>query len=76
MAQETRSYFAHNGSNGLILDTSNDLKLLTPSMKVLNILATICEQYADKFAVLFNGKKSLLLIYKCTRSHPLILVLL
>ncbi len=30
----------------------------------------MCEQYADKFDVLFNGKKSLLIIYKCTRSQP------
>ncbi len=50
---------------------ADDLKLLTSSMKALKILATRCEQYADKFDVLFNGKKSLLIIYKCTRSqHP------
>ncbi len=46
------------------------LKLLTPSVKVLQILATIYEQYANKFDVLFNGKKRLLIIYKCTRSQP------
>ncbi len=49
---------------------ADDLKLLTPSVKTLQILATICEQYANKFDVLFNSKKSLLIIYKCTRSHP------
>ncbi len=47
---------------------ADDLKLLTRSVKALKILATICEQYANKFDVLFNGKKSLLIIYKCTRS--------
>ncbi len=36
----------------------------------LKIIATICEQYAKKFDVLFNGKNSLLIIYKCTRSQP------
>ncbi len=49
---------------------ADDLKLLTPSVKALKILATICEQYANKFDVLFNGKKILLIIYKCTRSQP------
>ncbi len=41
---------------------ADDLKLLTPSIKALKILARICEQYSDKFHVLFNGKKSLLII--------------
>ncbi len=49
---------------------ADDLKLLKPSVNALKILATICEQYVKKFDVLFNGKKSLLIIYKCTRSHP------
>ncbi len=39
-------------------------------LHTLEIQATICEQYAKKFDVLFNGKKSLLIIYKCTRSQP------
>ncbi len=43
---------------------ADDLKLLTPSVNALKILATICEQYAKKFVVLFNDKKSLLIIYK------------
>ncbi len=49
---------------------ADDLKLLTPSVIALKILATNCEQYAKKFDVLFNGKKSLLIIYKCTKSQP------
>ncbi len=49
---------------------ADDHKLLTPSVKALKILATICEQYAKKSDVLFNGKRSLLIIYKCIRSQP------
>ncbi len=49
---------------------ADDLKLLTSSMKAFQMLATICQQYADKLDVLFYGKKSLLIIYKCTRSQP------
>ncbi len=52
---------------------ADGLKLLTPSVNTLKILATICEQYAKKFDVLFNCKKSLIIIYKCTRSQPLYL---
>ncbi len=50
---------------------ADDLTLLTPSpsVKALKILAIICEQFANKFDVLFNSKKSLLIIYKCTRSQ-------
>ncbi len=54
------------GASGYV----DDLKLLTLSVKALKILATICEQYAKKFDVVFNGKKCLLIIYKCTRSQP------
>ncbi len=49
---------------------ADDLRFVTPNMKALKILATMCEQYADKFDVLFNSKKSLQIIYKCTRSQP------
>ncbi len=48
----------------------DDLTVLTPSVKALKIFATICEQYADKFDVLFNGKNILLIIYKYTRLQP------
>ncbi len=43
----------------------DDLKLLTPSVIALNILVDICKNYATKY-VMFNTKKSLLIIYKCT----------
>ncbi len=50
---------------------ADDLKLLTPSVNALNILVNICQNYAAKYDVMFNGKKSLLIIYKCTwRKHP------
>ncbi len=39
-------------------------------MNALKILATICEKYAKKCDALFNGKKSLLIIYKYTKSQP------
>ncbi len=41
---------------------ADDLKLLTPSVHALRILANICE-YAAKYNVTFNGKKSQLIIY-------------
>ncbi len=43
---------------------------ITPSMKALKILVKMCEQYADKFDMLFNGKKNVLIIYKFTSSQP------
>ncbi len=49
----------HGGVFAWATGYADDLKLLTPSVKALKILATICEQYADKFDVLFNGMKSL-----------------
>ncbi len=42
------------------------LKLLTPSVNALNILVDVCKNYAAKYNVMFNIKKSLLIIYKCT----------
>ncbi len=46
------------------------LKLLTPSVNALNSLVYICKNYAAKYDVIFNAKKSLLIIYKCTRRKP------
>ncbi len=48
---------------------TDDLKLLTPSVKALRISAVICEKYAKKYDVLFNGKKHMFIVYKCT-SRP------
>ncbi len=45
----------------------DDLKLVTPRVNALKILVDICKNYAAKYDVIFNAKKSLLIIYKCTR---------
>ncbi len=42
---------------------ADDLKLLTQSVNALNILIDICKNYAAKYDVMFNAKKSLLIIY-------------
>ncbi len=44
---------------------SDDLKLLTPSVYALSILVNICEKYATKYDITFNGIKTQLIIYKC-----------
>ncbi len=49
---------------------ADDLKLLTPGVNALNILVDICKNYAAKYNVMFNAKKSLLIIYKCTWRKP------
>ncbi len=49
---------------------ADDLKLLTPTVQALHILTDICIEYAAKYDILFNGKKSLLMIYKCTKNCP------
>ncbi len=36
----------------------DNLKLLNPSVHALRILANICEKYAAKYDITFNGKKS------------------
>ncbi len=46
------------------------LKLLALSVNALNILVDICKNYASKYQVMFNAKKSILIIYKCTREKP------
>ncbi len=46
-------------------DYADDHRLLTPSVHTLRILVNICEKYATKYDITFNGKKSQLIIYKC-----------
>ncbi len=48
---------------------ADDLKLLTPSVHTLRILANICEKYAAKYDITFNGKKGQLIIYKCKQER-------
>ncbi len=49
---------------------THDLKLLTPNVNDLNILVDICKNYAAKYDVTFNGKKSILIIYRCIWGKP------
>ena len=49
---------------------ADDLKILTPSVQGLRIMADICQRYADKYNITFNGKKSELIIYKCSQLNP------
>ncbi len=51
-------------------DYADDLKLLPPSVNVLNILVGICKYYAANFDVMFNTQNCLLIIYKCTWNNP------
>ena len=49
---------------------ADDIKLLAPSVAALKSMITICENYARRFNILFNGKKSELIIYKCRKKVP------
>ncbi len=49
---------------------ADDVKLLTPSLYALKKQVFICENYAAQYDVQFNGKKSLLIIYKCSKVKP------
>ncbi len=51
-----------------VFGCANDPKLLTPSVYTLRILANICERYAAKYDITFNGKKKQLIIYKCKQA--------
>ncbi len=48
----------------------DDVKLLTSSAHALRILANICEKYATKYGITFNGKNGQLIIYKCKQAQP------
>ena len=43
---------------------ADDLTLLAPSLSALKKLVSICENYANEYCVLFNGRKSKFLIFK------------
>ncbi len=45
---------------------ADDLKLLTPTMRAMSKMVIICEQYATRYYVMFNAKKSLVIIYSCS----------
>ena len=43
---------------------ADDVTLVCPTMKSLRMLVRICEFYADEYQVVFNGRKSKLLVFK------------
>ena len=43
---------------------ADDITLISPSMTVLRKMSSICDQYASKYDILFNGSKSKLLFFK------------
>ncbi len=49
---------------------AGDLKLLTPSVWALHQMVCICKRYTQKFDVLFNSKKSKVIIYKTYNVKP------
>ena len=46
---------------------ADDFKLLAPSLRALNIMLEICQNYANEFDVVFN-EKSQLIVYKATSN--------
>ena len=49
---------------------ADDLKILTPIIGALQLMTNICVSYADKYDILFNGKKSLIIIYRTAKTRP------
>ncbi len=45
---------------------NDDLKLLTPTIRAMSKMVIICEQYAARYDVMFNAKKSKVIIYSCS----------
>ncbi len=48
---------------------ADDIKLLTPTFKGLKKLVSMCEKYAEKYDIKFNGTKSKYMVYKCRNSE-------
>ena len=46
------------------LSYADDITLLAPTGKALQNMINICENYANSFDITFNGKKSILMIFK------------
>jgi hypothetical protein len=42
---------------------ADDLVVLAPNLSALNVMITICENYADEFCIKFNGTKSKLMVF-------------
>ena len=55
----------HVGNNYVgCLSYADDLTLLAPTVKALQNMIDICEKYATSFDITFNGKKSVLMMFK------------
>ena len=52
---------------------ADDLTLLAPSVQALKLMTDICTNYAARYDVLFNAKKSQLIVFTSQLSSPLIL---
>lgn len=52
---------------------ADDITLLSPSMKGLKLMSTVCEKYAEEYDIIFNGSKSQLLFFqgRCSSSSSL-----
>ena len=53
---------------------ADDLILLSPSVQGMEIMIKICEEYADEHSILFNGKKSMYLVFGEYRYNPVLKV--
>ena len=49
---------------------ADDIKLMAPSLSAISTILGSWQKYAEEFDVKFIGKKSELIIYKCTRVRP------
>ena len=49
---------------------ADDITILSPSVLALKYMADICNNYATRYDVKFNAKKSSLIIFKCDSSVP------
>ena len=55
---------------------ADDLMLLSPSVQGLDRMIALCENYAKKFSIIFNGKKSKVMLFskKSCKSLPDVIV--
>ena len=49
---------------------ADDLKLLAPSVRALNIMLKICKKYAEKYDVMFNDKSKLIVFKAKSDNDP------
>ncbi len=47
-----------------VLAYADDVTLICPTLKSLKMIIKICEDYASKYNVAFNGNKSKLMFFK------------